>query len=276
VAQPLYLQIAEDLEEKIRSGSLPEDGQLPTEADLRDVYGASRNTIRDAIKRLTGKGLIETRPGQGTFVTRKPDPFVTVLTSDSEAEMGVGEGATYLSKVSAQHRLPRETEPRVELQYAPEEVARRLRVGLDTQVVSRYQQRYIDDLPWSLQTTWYPLEFVTRGATRLLTAENIKQGAVKYLDETLGLHQRGYRDWITARRPDANEQKFFRIAHDAAVFEVFRTGFDQHMKPMRVTVTVFPTDRNQFIVNAGDVPSPRYYEDPNDNDNDDGDPQVTA
>jgi hypothetical protein len=29
-----------------------------------------------------------------------------------------------------------------------------------------------------------------------------------------------------------------------------------------VTVTVFPTDRNQFIVNVGDVPDPRYEEDP--------------
>ena len=36
------------------------------------------------------------------------------------------------------------------------------------------------------------------------------------------------------------------------MFEIFRTAFDQHKKPMRVTVTVFPTDRNQFIVNVGD------------------------
>jgi hypothetical protein len=30
---------------------------------------------------------------------------------------------------------------------------------------------------------------------------------------------------------------------------------------MRVTVTVFPTDRNQFIVDVGDVPEPQYGED---------------
>ncbi len=70
------------------------------------------------------------------------------------------------------------------------------------------------------------------------------------------LNQVGYRDWITARTPDLNEQNFFRIQHDATVFEVFRTGFDQNRKPMRVTVMVFPADRNQFIVNVGDVPAP--------------------
>ena len=83
---------------------------------------------------------------------------------------------------------------------------------------------------------------------------------MRYLAETIGLRQVGYRDWITARNPDGNEQAFFRISHDATVFENFRTAFDQHKKAMRVTVTVFPTDRNQFIVNVGEVPDPRYDE----------------
>ena len=63
---------------------------------------------------------------------------------------------------------------------------------------------------------------------------------------------------ITARVPDATEQSFFGLAHDATVFEIFRTGFDQTGTPLRVTVTVWPADRNQFIVNFGDVPVPRY------------------
>jgi hypothetical protein len=42
---------------------------------------------------------------------------------------------------------------------------------------------------------------------------------------------------------------------------IFRTAFDQTKTPMRLTVTVFPTDRNQFIVNVGDdLPEPRYGE----------------
>ena len=261
MAQPLYLMIAEALEEQIKSGSLTEGMQLPTEADLRNHYGASRNTIRDAIKRLTGKGLIETRPGQGTFVTTKPHPFVTVLTADPK----VGEGATYLFTVSAEHREAYATTPKVELQTAGAEVTKRLRVPLTTRLISRHQQCYIDGHPWSLQTSFYPMEFSTRGADRLLDSEDIKEGAVSYLREAIGLRQLGYRDWITARSPDSNEQRFFRIAHDASVFEIFRTGFDQNKKPMRVTVTVFPTDRNQFIVNVGDLPDPQYVDDPQDN-----------
>ena len=82
-----------------------------------------------------------------------------------------------------------------------------------------------------------------------------------YLAEALGIMQAGYRDWITARSPDPNEQAFFGLAHDATVFEIFRTAFDQTGTPLRVTVTVFPADRNQFIINVGDVPDLSYEAD---------------
>src|ERR1700733_4510974 len=100
VPQPLYLRIAKDLEEQIQSGSLAEGSRLPTEAELKEQYGPSRNTVGDAIQRLTGNGLIETRPGKGTFVTSRRDPFVTVLTGNPRVGVSVGEGATYLSEVN--------------------------------------------------------------------------------------------------------------------------------------------------------------------------------
>jgi GntR family transcriptional regulator len=276
--QPMYQQITEDLRKRIAlgAGSRPGGGdptpmdlngqlpmalkpgtQLPTEGALGTAYGASRNTIRDAIKRLTSLGLVETRQGKGTFVTWKTDPFVTVLSGDPQAPGGA-EGVTYLSDVTAAHRTPRVSSPKVEIQAPSAEVSRRLRVAASTQVVSRHELRYIDETPWSMQTSFYPMSFITRGATRLLIAENIVEGTVRYIAQAIDVRQLGYRDWITARGPDLNEQTFFGLSHDATVFEIFRTAFDQTGTPLRVTVTVFPTDRNQFIIDVGDVPSPEY------------------
>jgi len=255
---PLYRQIAVDLRMKIESGEYAQGSRLPTEIELMDHYEASRNTIRDAIRQLTSLSLVETRQGQGTFVTRKGETFVTVLTGDPK----VGEGGTsYLSQVNAQHRKASPATPRVEVQRAPKEITKRLRVPDDTQLVSRHEQRFIDGIPWSLMTSFYPMEFITQGADRLLRAEDIAEGAVRYLADAIGLRQVGYREWITARNPDGNEQAFFGITHEATVFVNFRTAFDQNQKPMRVTVTVFTTDTNQFIVDVGDVPDPQYGED---------------
>ena len=259
VADPMYRVIAEELRQEIESGELSPGAQLPTEFELRDRFSASRNTVRDAIKALIALGLVVTRPGQGTFVTERIDPFVTTLSSYAESGFGGGEGATYLSEVSEAHRNPFIGEPRVEIQVASGEIASRLRVSEGTQLISRHQRRYIDDKPWSLQTSFYPMDFVLKGATRLLEATNIEEGTVRYLQETLGLKQVGYRDWITVRAPDANELTFFRIPGDGRVpvFEIFRTAFDESGNPMRVTVSTFPVDRSQFIVNVGEVPAPQ-------------------
>ena len=86
MADPMYRQIAQDLQGKIESGELTHGEKLPSEMEFRERYNnASRNTIRDAIKRLTSLGLVETKPGQGTFVTMRIVPFVTELSGDPEA-----------------------------------------------------------------------------------------------------------------------------------------------------------------------------------------------
>jgi GntR family transcriptional regulator len=257
--QPMYQQIADTIRRRIEAGELKRGQQLPTELELRTEFNASRNTIRDAIKRLSGLGLVETRPGQGTFVTKKMDPFVTTLSTDAKSGFGGGEGATYLSEVSEAHRTPRMSGPRVEVQVPPPEVRLRLRLPAGAETVVRQQERFVDEIPWSLQTSFYPMDFIRRGATKLLTADNIHPGTVAYLADTIKIKQIGYRDWITARQPNEYEQKFFDIAHDATVFELFRTAFDESKEPMRVTVTVFPVDRNQFIYDVGDnLPEPKY------------------
>jgi GntR family transcriptional regulator len=184
-----------------------------------------------------------------------------VLSADPRSGLSGGEGAAYLSEVREGHRVATNRPPRVEIQTPTREVALRLRLAANEQVVSRHQERLIDNTPWSLQTSFYPLRFATSGeAPRLLMADDITEGTVLYLEQTMGIKQVGYRDWITARGPDSNEQKFFKLSPDTTVFVIYRTAFDQTGTPIRVTVTVFPADRNQFIVNVGELPDPQYEE----------------
>ena len=262
MANPMYRQIAEDLREQIESGKLRQGQQLQTELELREHYNASRNTVRDAIKWLTTRGLVETRPGQGTFVVRKMDPYVTTLTGDPRGPGGditvtaqYGEAAEN-QPLGIEQRITSSTIPQVEIQQAPADVAGPLRIAEGTQVISRHQKRHVNDTPWSLQTTFYPMGFVLQGASKLIEAVDIQPGTVSYLAKTLGLRQVAYRDWITVRAPDAIEAKFFNLPQDGrvGVFEIFRTAFDQTGTPMRLTVSVYPTDRNQFIINVGDMP----------------------
>jgi GntR family transcriptional regulator len=254
MADTLYQQIADDLRAQIESGKLKRGQQLETELELRERYGASRNTVRDAIRQLLTLGLVVTRAGKGTFVAEKIVPFVTTLTADP----ATGDSLVYQYQANELGRKPFSSGVTVEIQGATAGVAAELGLPEGAQVVSRNQKRYIDETPWSMQTSFYPMGLALK-ADQLLSVGNIESGAVKYLADTLGLRQVGYRDWITVRAPDANEVRFFNLPEDGrvAIFEIFRTAFDQTGTPMRVTVTVFPADRNQFIAMTGEVQAPQ-------------------
>jgi GntR family transcriptional regulator len=255
MADPMYRQIADDLRRQIEEGSLAPGQQLRTELELRERYDASRNTVRDAVKWLITRGLVETRPGQGTFVVQTITPFVTTMTVDLAAGFG-GEDRTYVMEVTAQRRTPDARTPRVEIQKASETGATELQLAPDADVVSRHQQRYIDETPWSLQTSFYPRYLDEAGAERLSRAGNIDQGAVSYIEEMLTIKLAGWRDKITVRAPDETETGFFKLPDDGrvAVIETRRAGFDQAGQPFVLTVSVYPADRNQFVINVGDVP----------------------
>lgn len=244
---PIYKQIADSLQRDIETGKFAEGGQLPTEQEISEEWGASRSTVRDALKQLTTRGLVEAHPGQGTFVRRKVTPIVTDLSATHD--LGTGDEAQYYIDVRRQQRAPRSTVPRVEIQPAKQLVASELRLAPGSQVVLRHQQRFVDDEPYSLQTSFYPMQLVTvRGASRLIEAVDIKEGAVQYLRREFDIDQVGYRDLITVRTPESAEIAFFKLPDDGhvAVLENFRTAYDQHGEPIRLTITVYPADRNWF------------------------------
>jgi GntR family transcriptional regulator len=256
VPDPRYRQIADELERQITSGALTPGVQLLTEHELQQRYQASRNTVRDAVRWLTIRGLVETRPGQGTFVVRPPDPFVTTLSAEPETGLGGGEGEAFYREVTEQGRHAYVPDAQVEVSQASGVVAAELRIPEGASVVARHFRRFIDGAPSSLQTTYYPMTLVEAGARRLLSAATIFPGTVSYLRETLGVEQARYRDRITVRVPDDSELAFFRLREEGrvSVLETFRTAFDSADRPFRLTVTIFAADRNQFAVLIGRVP----------------------
>lgn len=62
-------QIESYLQERILSGQWPTGYKLPSEAGLQKQFGASRTVIREAIRRLQGRGLLKTINGSGSYVS---------------------------------------------------------------------------------------------------------------------------------------------------------------------------------------------------------------
>ena len=65
----LYEQITEQIQNRIIAGQLQPGDKLPPERELAEQFGVSRTAVREAVKALHEKGLIEVQPGKGTFIS---------------------------------------------------------------------------------------------------------------------------------------------------------------------------------------------------------------
>lgn len=79
-------QIAEDLQERILKGEWKQGEKLPTEFELIELLNVGRGTIREAVKILVARNILEIRRGNGTYVVENPgqmeDPFGFAFYSD--------------------------------------------------------------------------------------------------------------------------------------------------------------------------------------------------
>ena len=71
MAQPKYQLLQQWLRDQINSGEYTANQQIPTELELAEQFGYSRQTIRQAISGLEQEGLLKRTPGRGTFVCQQ-------------------------------------------------------------------------------------------------------------------------------------------------------------------------------------------------------------
>lgn len=64
----LGAQIEDELMKYILQEPLGVGEKLPNEFELAEKFGVGRSTIREAVKSLVSRGILEVRRGAGTFV----------------------------------------------------------------------------------------------------------------------------------------------------------------------------------------------------------------
>lgn len=75
----LVASIVEQLVEHIQSGALKPGDKLPSERQLIQMLGVGRSSVREALQGLVMMGLVEVRPGHGSYVKSNLHSFVPDL-----------------------------------------------------------------------------------------------------------------------------------------------------------------------------------------------------
>jgi GntR family transcriptional repressor for pyruvate dehydrogenase complex len=96
----LYEQIVRQIEESILKGALKPGDRLPAERELAQRFEVSRTAVREAVKALREKGLVEAFTGRGTFITDGTSQAIR-QSLDLMVKIGQPDGSTHLAEVRA-------------------------------------------------------------------------------------------------------------------------------------------------------------------------------
>jgi len=96
----LYEQIVQQIEESILKGTLKPGDQLPAERELAQRFGVSRTAVREAVKALREKGLVEAYSGRGTFITNGTSQAIR-QSLDLMMKIGPKDGLIHLAELRA-------------------------------------------------------------------------------------------------------------------------------------------------------------------------------
>lgn len=153
---PLYVQLADELRQRILSGELTPGDRLLSRPQLVRERGVSSNVVTAAYAQLELEGLIERRAGSGTYVRAQPKLRRLLRRGTS---VRVPEAPPFLPDLQpaegrGSYRCIGETGP------APMAVAQRLGLEADADVVRIQYVWYVDNEAAAVATSWEPGELV--------------------------------------------------------------------------------------------------------------------
>jgi GntR family transcriptional regulator len=200
---PLWAQVLADLQNELAAGRFGE--RFPTDNELVARYGVSRQTVREAVRRLTDAGVLERRRGRGTRVRN----FHQIGGSlESLFEQIEAQGA-------AQHSIVR-----TRAVVAAPEVAARLHQPADAKLVHIERLRLADGEPLALDRSWLPHAV----AADLLDADLSHTGIYVELLRRIGVDVDGGSEQIRPVRPTAADAKLLELPPAQAAFSIERVA----------------------------------------------------
>ncbi|MCS3425327.1 MULTISPECIES: GntR family transcriptional regulator [Rahnella] len=235
--QPLYRQIATQIRDQIQRGEIKTGDALPTELRLREQFGVSRVTVRQAIKLLVEQDVLESVQGSGTYVKEaKVNYDIYQLTSFDE-------------KLQPLDRPSHSEVLAFSILKPPIGIAEALALSEQARVYYIKRLRFIVSKPVTLEETWMPLELFPD-----LTYEVMQGSKYAWMEQTKHLVIDRSEQEIIPLMPTKEMVSLLGVAADQPILQKISKGFLADGTVFEFSRNTFRTDDYKFTLIARRMP----------------------
>ncbi len=190
-------QVLTAMESMIRSGKWKVGDRIPAEAELARAFSVSHNTIREALQSLIHMGMLEARPGDGTYVMASDRFAVAVSNRLKESELPqILEARLALEKEIARlAALKRTDEDLKELENALKDCHGRVRPGIEDDMLFHAAVARATHNPVLAELYNVVIRHVQENLERLLQEKQYDTCAMKLHDDLLDAIRRREADY---------------------------------------------------------------------------------
>lgn len=209
----------------------PRGSDFPSQRQLAAEFRVSDSTINRALQGLRRQGLISLVQGRKTKVTYMPQITRDARDRYSASKRSEDRGG-FAAEVRRQGMTPR-SETTVRREVPPTRVAELLGTGPDAEVLVRDRDMYADDVLVQKAPSFIPGDIAFGSQLEDLTQPS---GGMLTRMKELG-HEEVYADeYVTlSRPPTGDEQRFFDLQEDQAVFEMYHVAYDATGRAVEVS-----------------------------------------
>lgn len=227
--QPLYAALAGMLTRDIEEGKYPPSSTLPSEKELTERYGVSRQTVRQALRILRDQGLISSHSGIGTIVRAAQSPQTRFSSVNSIEDLLQFVGDTEMHAVSLREVT------------VDAELARQLecKEGSLLSEVAFLRKTPDSDLPMSYVVIYVPARFAAAQRTQPISNTPIYQN----IERLFGIQVREVRQDISATVLDAALAKLLAARKGDAALVIKRFFYDANGTLVQTSISYYPADR---------------------------------
>ena len=224
---PLWAQLLAELERRLAAGAFV--SRFPTDQELSETYGVSRQTVREAVRRLAASVPLDRQRGRGTFVR------------STEFEQPVGALYSLFQSIEAQGVEQRSLVRAKEITTDPPAAAE-LQVALDAPLVYLERIRLAAGEPLALDRTWLPADL----AAPILEADFGHTALYDELQRRCGLRPTSGEERIQPVVPEPAEAGLLSLAPNIAAFRIERHTWTGERR-LEYRLTLVRGDRYAFV-----------------------------